>query len=723
MCRAIWKIALQIYQLLPPLTSHNQQNLVFCYPVTVPPCHLVKYNATRMWKRYGPILLILLLAFGLRLAALTSLPPGLTHDEANHGREAIAILDGILLFYFPLNYGSEPLYSYTVAGFMALLGEGLFALRLVNVMAGTAMIAAVYAWANRGFDRRVALVTAVLIAISFWPVASSREALRAGLLPLFMTLAVWFFWQLFVNAEAQRRRGNVHEAKTFAPFAFFVDHSVTLYVIGFGVCVAVTLHIYLAARVAWLLFPLFLLYLLLAHRSQFWRMWRPTLAGLLLAALLVTPMFLYLERYPYALTRLDMLDRPLNDLRQGNLLPLARNAAGALLAFVWPGQGDQFLAYNIPGRPVFEVGTAVFFLLGIAVSLWRWRQPNAAFLLLWFGVGILPSLITGATANTTRNLAALPAVFMLPAIGFGVVAARFVDRWPRYGRVVTAVALTIWLFWVGGNTINDYFIRWGQSPAVRGAYQRNLMEALAYLDGQEIDGPILLSTVYPGPVHDPSIALVLAGDADFRWADARYALVMPGGKETLAIIPTSTPLHPLFAAIAQPQQTIPLRPDDLDPSFTLVELAALEMGDWDTAVNLSGALTLRQAIWLAESVEPGGMAELLTIWQVQDPTRVGPIVPPAFTTDAVMFTQVLGADGRPLAQRDSLEAPSWGWQPGDVILQIHAIPIPADAAPGEYPAIIGIYDRASGVRLPVWNDANEPVDDKINVPPLVVHAP
>jgi 4-amino-4-deoxy-L-arabinose transferase-like glycosyltransferase len=678
-----------------------------------------------MWKRYGLILLILLLAFGLRLAALTDLPPGLTHDEANHGREAIGILNGILLFYFPLNYGSEPLYSYTVAGFMALLGEGLFALRLVNVLAGTAVIAAAYAWASRAFDRRVGLVTAVLLALSFWPLAASRQALRAGLLPLFMTVAVLFFWQIFMNAEAQRRREVA--AKTFAPLAFFADHPQTLPVIGFGVCVAVTLHIYLAARVAWLLFPLFLFYLLLAHRPQFWQMWRPTLAGLLLAALLVLPMFLYLQRYPYALTRLDMLNRPLNELQQGNWLPLARNMAGALLAFVWPGQGDQFLAYNIPGRPVFEMVTAVFFLMGMGVCLWRWRRPSDAFVLLWLGVGILPSLITGPTANTTRNLAALPALFMLPAIGFGAVATWLMVRWPRGGRWATAVALTLWLFWVGGTTINDYFYRWGQLPAVRGAYQRNLVEALAYLAAPQSDKTVLLSTVYPGPAHDPSIALVLAGDAGFRWADARYALVLPGGQDVWAIIPASTPLHPAFAPLARPLETITLRPDDLDPSFSLVELdAEMAPWGWDTAVspalpagvNLNDALTLRYARWLTDTVSPGGVAELLTIWQVNDPTRAGPIVPPAFTTDVVMFTQVLGADGRPFAQHDSLEAPSWGWQPGDIILQIHAIPIPAETASGDYPAIIGIYDRASGVRLPVLDERGAMVDDKAYVPPL-----
>ena len=107
-----------------------------------------------------PLLLILLLAFGLRVWGLTSLPPGLTHDEANHGREAIGILDGVLLFFFPLNYGSEPLYSYTVALFMALLGRGLFALRLVNAVFGTLTIATAYAWAASRLGRMTALTAA-----------------------------------------------------------------------------------------------------------------------------------------------------------------------------------------------------------------------------------------------------------------------------------------------------------------------------------------------------------------------------------------------------------------------------------------------------------------------------------------------------------------------------------------------------------------------------------
>ena len=119
----------------------------------------------KSYPKWLPILLILLLAFALRLYALTEVPPGLTHDEANHGREAIGILQGMTLFFFPLNYGSEPLYSYTVAGSMWLLGESLFALRLVNVLFSVATIGLTYLWVQRRFDQTTALLTAVLLTI------------------------------------------------------------------------------------------------------------------------------------------------------------------------------------------------------------------------------------------------------------------------------------------------------------------------------------------------------------------------------------------------------------------------------------------------------------------------------------------------------------------------------------------------------------------------------
>jgi 4-amino-4-deoxy-L-arabinose transferase-like glycosyltransferase len=470
-------------------------------------------------SKWLPFLLILL-AFGLRLFALTEIPPGLTHDEANHGREAIGILRGFYLFIFPLNYGSEPLYSYTVAGLMRLLGQTPFALRFVNVLFSVATVGLTFLWVRRRFDTTTAWVTAVLLTVSFWPLASAREALRAGMLPFFMGTAVTFFWRLLDHVEAQK--SQINQRRWWLAAAF-------------GVCVALTLHIYLAARVAWLIFPLFMIYLAWQQRGTFRRSWRPVLLGLLLAGVLVTPLFVYLERNPYALTRLSMLDGPLENVRSGNLLPLWQNATAALLAFIWPGYGDQFLAYNIPGRPVFDVVTAVFFILGLLVCLWRWQRPSYAFVLLWFGVGILPSLITGPTANTTRNLAALAPVFVLPGIGFATAVHWLKTQIKPLPRWLPAALAAVWLLFAGWRSATDYFVTWANDPDVRGAYQVNLVAALDYLEQNAPTEPVLLSTIYPGPAHDPSINLVLTGEeANKRWADARWALVAPAGQSSRA---------------------------------------------------------------------------------------------------------------------------------------------------------------------------------------------
>jgi hypothetical protein len=690
-----------------------------------------------------PILLILLVGFGLRVWNLTGIPPGLTHDEANHGREAIGILNGILLYFFPLNYGSEPLYSYTVALSMALFGQGLFALRWVNVVFSVATIAVTYLWAAPRFSRPAALLGAALMAVSFWPLAASRQALRAGMLPFFMVLAVWFFWRI-LEVNRDRKPQTTADTDNTSNSPFVTRHSsLVILIAGFSVAIALTLHTYLAARVSWLLFPVFMAYLGLFHRPLFRTSWRPVLLGLVLAGLLVVPMFLYLRAHPEMQTRLDMLDRPLQAIAAGEWRPILTNVRAAMLAFVWPGYGDGFLAYNLPGRPVFDPISAVFFVAGLATCVWYWRRPAYAFLLLWFLIGIIPSLITGPTANATRNMAALPAVFVIAAVGFVIPADYLLARLrianqpqqesghsstlvTRHSWLVTFLALA-WIVCAGWLSGRDYFVRWGDSPEVRGAYQHTLVSALNHLAAHYPDAePLVFSSVYPGSAHDSSIALVLAADKltasqTARWVDARSGFVLPRDTGTLAIIPSSTPPHPAFDSWLQPVKHISVRPDDLDPGFTLYEIDTEQLQTDLQSIRVieppavfGGAVELIAADWLADSTPAGETAELVTFWRVIDPTLAGPIVPPAFTTEAMMFTHVLDPAGQILAQRDSLDVPSWAWQAGDLLVQIHPLMVPAGTLPGQYQAVVGIYDQTSERRLPVGEG------EVAGVPPLVV---
>ncbi len=261
---------------------------------------------------------------------------------------------------------------------------------------------------------------------------------------------------------------------------------------------------------------------------------------------------------------------------------------------------------------------------------------------------------------------------------------------------------------------------------MRGAYQHTLVEGLAFLEDNAGDLPLVISSVYPGPAHDPSISLVLSPEtgARVRWVDARYGLLFPGGGNGRILIPASTPIHPALAQFVREVTAVTLRPDDLDPQFGLYELSRSPLDQWDRIepVNFDNAVILRAAHWLTPSAQPGAVGEIVTVWEVVDPERVGPAVLPFYTTDVTLFTQVLDDSGQIVAQRDSLEAPSWDWQTGDVIVQIHPLTVPAGTAPGNYRTIVGLYDKLSDERRPVIGEDGAVWATFAEVPSLQVSA-
>ena len=125
------------------------------------------------------LLLILVTAVSLRLYQLNSIPPGLTHDEADHGITAVSILNGAREIYFTVGHGREPLFDYATAGFMGLVGQTVWALRGTAVLFSLLMMGAMTAWARLAFNNRVALLTAAGLAVGFWPVMAARQGLRS----------------------------------------------------------------------------------------------------------------------------------------------------------------------------------------------------------------------------------------------------------------------------------------------------------------------------------------------------------------------------------------------------------------------------------------------------------------------------------------------------------------------------------------------------------------
>src|SRR5262249_28285507 len=79
-------------------------------------------------------------------------------------------------------------------------------------------------------------------------------------------------------------------------------------------------------------------------------------------------------------------------------------------------------------------------------------------------------------------------------------------------------------------------------------------------------------------------------------------------------------------------------------------------------------------------------------------------VPTQPPSDYMLFAHLLGPDGRRVAQVD-LPLASRAWRAGRYQASELPLSIPLDAPPGVYRLAIGLYDPASGERLPLAADA------------------
>ena len=62
-----------------------------------------------------PLLVLLLVAFFLRIYHLAGAPPGMHFDEGANGVDALRVWQGVTPLFFPANNGREPLYIYPVS--------------------------------------------------------------------------------------------------------------------------------------------------------------------------------------------------------------------------------------------------------------------------------------------------------------------------------------------------------------------------------------------------------------------------------------------------------------------------------------------------------------------------------------------------------------------------------------------------------------------------------
>jgi hypothetical protein len=134
-----------------------------------------------------------------------------------------------------------------------------------------------------------------------------------------------------------------------------------------------------------------------------------------------------------------------------------------------------------------------------------------------------------------------------------------------------------------------------------------------------------------------------------------------------------------------------------------------ELPTGDSRVRFGEGIELEGVAWSAGGHHPGDVVALSVVWSARQPVA----------ENLKTFVHLLSAEGQLVAQRDSEPVagrrPTSRWSGGEVIRDRYGVLLPDDLSPGEYRLILGLYDPASGERLPVVSGADSTPADSFVV--------
>jgi len=318
------------------------------------------------------------------------------------------------------------IFSYFQAQAVEIFGRNFLGMRAASALIGTLTIPALYLLARYLFDRTTALMAALLLAAFPPHIHFSRLGLNNIADPLFGTLALGFLARAF---HTGRR----------------MDYTLA------GIALGLTQYFYEGGR---LLYPgLVVGWLLMGF--VFWRP-RPSLRGsllLLLAFVLVAmPVYYTLQGTDFPLldrmdkTRLD--DGYLNRTQKTERVDAyVTHFKHSLMMYVNSPENTYIFYYLYYGgrEPLILSYIVPFFLLGVAITLWRWHTPG--FITFPWLIGTsLGNAVLIESAVTPRYVVVFPALALLIAVGIRYTLPLI---WPQIVPIRWLTARTKTLFLAG----------------------------------------------------------------------------------------------------------------------------------------------------------------------------------------------------------------------------------------------------------------------------------
>lgn len=667
---------------------------------------------------------ILLLAAGLRFYQLSG--QSLWADEGNSvalARRGFAEIARRTAFDI-----HPPLYYWLLKIWVFVFGDSEIGLRSLSVVLGIGLVYLIGVLGTRLFHARIGLIAAFIAAVSPLQVYYSQEArmyMLLAMLSALTVLAAGFIWESYAAAQ-----------KTVAG---------PIYV------VAVTAGLYTHYA-----YPLILIGVNLAALIWFWQTWpadasksganqplpianfrQSPLAHLQnWCWLQLIPWLLYLPWLPIAWRQITTW--PAGRAAGSLLADLDKISTTLLLGLSWP--------YNLGTAPTVGLGVILLITvwLGFKQAVPRWRYPahrlfttlSLSLLWLWLLLPVILTAIIFSPAFLKFLLVAAPPVALLVALAIERIAlelGRF--RRPLPGRGPDRLSEVSWLgYLVGGGllavlsgasalSLNYYY----HDPAYARDNYRGIVNFIKAISGP--DDAVILNAEGQQDVFNYYYGRGLGGLAPVyplprqRPLDEAATL-----KELQQITDKAGKVYAVYWATRQadPNGLIEGWLDSHLSKATDLWYGNVRLVSYATpqaranlrltpvSYQLGQNIRLTGYALSSTRISPGDILQIVLAWETDKP----------MTGDFTVFAQILDPANHLVGQRDAqpLTATS-SWPAGQLVMDGHGIFIEPGTPPGKHRLIVGLYDSATGQRLPVTSSDGEQRRDFIELSEVEIVRP
>jgi len=372
-----------------------------------------------MKKQWIFLGIILLIAAFFRIWQIWQIPPGLYPDEAMNGMDALN--QGPQVFY-QNNNGREGLFITIQWLFLKVFGPETWALRLVSAIIGILTVLGLYLLAKQLFNKKVALFSSFLLAVSFWHINFSRIGFRAIMVPFCLVFFLYYFYR----------------KKYILAGLFF----------GLG------FNTYLAWR-----------FMILALPFLLWKLpIKKTALFLLIAFIVCLPIGLYFLQNPAVF--IGRAGGVSVFATENWLKALAASTVKTLASFNFIG--DFNWRHNYASSPLLFWPVGILFLIGLAKAIYK----RYYVLLILFGLMLLPAVLTyEALPHALRMIGVIPIVYLFAGIGLDKLK-------------LSMPVLLIFLLVIAGAQYHKYFLDWGKRQEVKDAFSQDLVDIGNHLIGK-----------------------------------------------------------------------------------------------------------------------------------------------------------------------------------------------------------------------------------------------